>query len=199
MSVRNTGNSPAIYDLDCYSENRWQVQLGQSNSSSYSFEPLDILEYLPMQVRLYVPPVVDGLPAAGSTDSVTCSVTSETDPSLNISETVVLTVKALESFATNLLDDNGIDVGPAATARDINVDTGERLNLTLLIENTGNTQLDLTVRVNPELTTWTIQVSSGTQTENREVQISISSERQIPSDSKSWCLLSLLGMMRIAL
>ena len=174
MSVRNTGNSPAIYDLDCYSENRWQVQLGQSNSSSYSFEPLDILEYLPMQVRLYVPPVVDGLPAAGSTDSVTCSVTSETDPSLNISETVVLTVKALESFATNLLDDNGIDVGPAATARDINVDTGERLNLTLLIENTGNTQLDLTVRVNPELTTWTIQVSSGTQTENREVQITIS-------------------------
>ena len=98
MSVRNTGNSPALYDLDCFSENRWQVQLGQSNSSSYSFEPLDILEYLPMQVRLYVPPVADGLPAAGSTDSITCSVTSEADPSLNISETVTLTVKSLESL-----------------------------------------------------------------------------------------------------
>ena len=155
-------------------ENRWPVELGQSNSSSYSFEPLDILEYLPMQVRLYVPPVADGLPAAGSTDSVTCSVTSEADPSLNISETVILTVKPLESFATNLLDDTGIDVGPASFARDVNVDTGERLNLTLLIENTGNAPLDLTVRVNPELTTWTIQVSHESDTDNREVSLQIS-------------------------
>jgi len=174
ISVRNTGNSPAVYDLDCYSQNRWPVELGQSNSSSYSFEPLDILEYLPMQVRLYVPPVADGLPAAGSTDSVTCSVTSEADPSLNISEIVTLTVRPLESFATNLLDDSGIDVGPASYARDVNVDTGERLNLTLLIENTGNAPLDLTVRVNPELTTWTIQVSHESDTDNREVNLQIS-------------------------
>ena len=173
ISVRNTGNSPAVYDLDCYSQNRWPVELGQSNSSSYSFEPLDILEYLPMQVRLYVPPVAEGLPAAGSTDSVTCSVTSEADPSLNISETVTLTVRPLESFATNLLDDSGIDVGPASYARDVNVDTGERLNLTLLIENTGNAPLDLTVRVNPELTSWTIQVSHGSTTDNREVDLQI--------------------------
>ena len=173
ISVRNTGNSPAVYDLDCYSQNRWPVELGQSNSSSYSFEPLDILEYLPMQVRLYVPPVANGLPSAGSTDSVTCSVTSEADPSLNISETVVLTVKSLESFSTNLIDDEGIGVGPAAYARDVNVDTGERLNLTLSIENTGNAPLELTVRVSPELTTWTIQVSHGSQTDNREVDLDI--------------------------
>ena len=173
MSVRNTGNSPALYDLDCYSENRWQVQLGQSNSSSYSFEPLDILEYLPMQVRLYVPPVADGLPAAGSTDSITCSVTSEADPSLNISETVTLTVKSLESFDTNLIDDSGLGIGPAAYARTVNVDTGERLNITLEVENTGNADLNLTVRVSPELTTWTIQVSCGSQTENREVDVNI--------------------------
>ena len=173
MSVRNTGNSPALYDLDCFSENRWQVQLGQSNSSSFSFEPLDILEYLPMQVRLYVPPVADGLPAAGSTDSITCSVTSEADPSLNISETVTLTVKSLESFDTNLIDDSGLGIGPAAYARTVNVDTGERLNITLEVENTGNADLNLTVRVSPELTTWTIQVSCGLQTENREVDVNI--------------------------
>tara|TARA_B110000444_G_scaffold157504_2_gene147267 strand:- start:3333 stop:8111 length:4779 start_codon:yes stop_codon:yes gene_type:complete len=173
ISVRNTGNAPALYDLDCFSENRWQVQLGQSNSSSYSFEPLDILEYLPMQVRLYVPPVANGLPAAGSTDSITCSVTSEADPSLNISETVTLTVKSLESFDTNLIDDSGGGIGPAAYARTVNVDTGERLNLTLEVENTGNADLNLTVRVSPELTTWTIQVSCGLQTENREVDVNI--------------------------
>ena len=142
ISVRNIGNSPAVYDLDCVSENRWVVELGGSNSSSYSFEPLDILEFLPMQVRLYVPPVAEGLPAAGSTDSITCSVTSQTDLSLNITETVTLTVKALESFSTDLIDDEGRGVGPASYARDVNVDTGERLNLSLLIENTGNAPLD---------------------------------------------------------
>ncbi|MGB2478102.1 MAG: hypothetical protein ACPID5_00025, partial [Candidatus Poseidoniaceae archaeon] len=173
ISVRNTGNSPAVYDLDCVSENRWVVELGSSNSSSYSFEPLEILEYLPMQVRLYVPPVTEGLPAAGATDSITCSVTSQTDLSLNISETVTLTVKALESFSTDLVDDEGIPVGPASTARDVNVDTGERLNLSLMIENTGNAPLDLSVRVNPELTTWTIQVRTDSQTNNREVSIEI--------------------------
>ena len=173
ISVKNTGNSPAIFDLDCNSENRWPVELGQSNSSSYSFEPLDILEYLPMQVRLYVPPVADGLPLAGSTDSVTCTVTSKTDPSLNFSETVTLTVKTLESFETTLLDDDQLDVGPASYAKDVNVDTGERINLTLLIENTGNALLDLTIRVNPELTTWTIQVSHASETGSREVDLEI--------------------------
>ena len=107
ISVRNIGNSPAVYDLDCVSENSWVVELGGSNSSSFSFEPLEILEYLPMQVRLYVPPVAEGLPAAGATDSITCYVTSQTDLSLNISETVTLTVKALESFSTDLIDDEG--------------------------------------------------------------------------------------------
>ena len=123
ISVRNVGNSPAVYDLDCFSDNRWQVQLGQSNSSSFSFEPLDILEYLPMQVRLYVPIVVDGGPVAGSTDSVTCYVTSEEDPELNISETVTLTVKALEAFETNLIDHRGNIIGPSSIAKDVNVET----------------------------------------------------------------------------
>ena len=174
ISVRNIGNSPAVYDLDCYSENRWQVELGGSNSSSYSFEPLDILEYLPMEVRLYVPPVSNGTPAAGSTDSIMCSVTSKTDQSLNYTVTVVFTVKALEAFTTDLIDDEGIGVGPASYARDVNVDTGERLNLSLLIVNTGNSPLDLTIRVNPELTTWTIQVRSESETESREVGVEIS-------------------------
>ena len=113
------------------------------------------------------------MPAAGATDSITCSVTSQTDSSLNISETVTLTVKALESFSTDLIDHEGITVGPATTARDVNVDTAERLNLSLVIENTGNAPLDLTVRVNPELTTWTIQVRTDSQTNNREVTIEI--------------------------
>ena len=169
ISVRNVGNSPAVYDLDCFSDNRWQVQLGQSNSSSYSFEPLDILEYLPMQVRLYVPIVVDGSPLAGSTDSVTCYVTSEEDPDLNISETVTLTVKSLKAFETNLIDQRGNIIGPSSIAKDVNVETAERFNLTLHIDNIGNANLDLTVRISPELTTWTIQVHHLENSESREI------------------------------
>ena len=67
----------------------------------------------------------------------------------------------------------GLGIGPAAYARAVNVDTGERLNITLEVENTGNADLNLTVRVSPELTTWTIQVSCGLQTENREVDVNI--------------------------
>ncbi|HIF45565.1 MAG TPA: hypothetical protein EYQ73_02070 [Candidatus Poseidoniales archaeon] len=173
ISVMNTGNAPALYDLDCYSDNRWLVELGNSNSSSFSFEPLDILEYLPMQVRLYVPPVADGIPSAGSTDNISCSVTSSEDPSLNITETVTLTVKALESFETELFDDKGLKIGPAAYAKEVAVDTSERLNLTLDIVNKGNIVLDLTVRVNPEKTSWAIQVIEGNQTESREVNVQI--------------------------
>ena len=68
-----------------------------------------------------------------------------------------------------LIDDSGLGIGPAAYARTVNVDTGERLNITLEVENTGNADLNLTVRVSPELTTWTIQVSCGLQTENRQI------------------------------
>jgi len=48
ISVRNTGNAPAQYSIDCSSEQRWQLMLGGSNSSQLDFEPLNILEYLPM-------------------------------------------------------------------------------------------------------------------------------------------------------
>ena len=72
--------------------------LGSSNSSQLDFEPLNILEYLPMSVRVYVPLVAAGAPAAGDTDTVTCYVTSLTDPTMNFTETVTVAVLAQESF-----------------------------------------------------------------------------------------------------
>ena len=102
ISVRNTGNAPAQYSLDCLSEQRWQVMLGTSNSSQLDFEALNILEYLPMSVRVFVPLVSDGSPAAGETDTVTCYVTSMTDPLMNFTESVTITVLAQESFDVDL-------------------------------------------------------------------------------------------------
>ena len=74
ISVRNTGNAPAQYSIDCLSEQRWQVMLGSSNSSQLDFEPLNILEYLPMSIRVFIPLVAEGVPSAGDTDTVTCYV-----------------------------------------------------------------------------------------------------------------------------
>ena len=78
--------------LTVFLEQRWQVMLGTSNSSQLDFEALNILEYLPMSVRVFVPLVSAGSPAAGDTDTVTCYVTSMTDPLMNFTESVTITV-----------------------------------------------------------------------------------------------------------
>ena len=65
ISALNIGNSEAQYSVACSSINLWQIMLGNSNSSSLDFEPLDIGNYLSMPVRIFVPPVSQGIPAAG--------------------------------------------------------------------------------------------------------------------------------------
>ena len=54
ISVMNIGNTPGQYVVSCTSENRWQVMLGSSNSSTLEFEPLNIKESLPMYIRIFV-------------------------------------------------------------------------------------------------------------------------------------------------
>jgi len=149
ISVRNTGNAPARYSMECLSENRWQVMLGSSNSSQLDFEALNILEYLPMSIRVIVPEVANGLPAAGDTDRVTCYVTSATDPNMNFTETVTITVLAQESFNVHLMDDDG-RVGPNHLSPDLAVDSGQQVHMNLSIENTGNIMVDLDVTVLPD-------------------------------------------------
>ncbi len=172
ISVRNTGNAPAQYSMECLSENRWQVMLGSSNSSQLDFESLNILEYLPMSIRVIVPKVANGLPSAGDTDSVTCYVTSSTDPSMNFSETVTVTVLAQESFDVHLMDDNG-RVGPNQLSPDIAVDSGQQVHMNLSIENTGNIQVDLDISVLPDNPQWAIQVSYDDETDTRRLSLSL--------------------------
>ena len=172
ISVRNTGNAPAQYAIDCLSEQRWQVMLGTSNSSQLDFEPLNILEYLPMSVRVYVPLVADGLPAAGDTDTVTCYVTSLTDASMNFTETVVITVLAQESFDVHLKDDDG-PVGPNHLSSDIAVDSGQQVHMNMTVVNTGNIEIALDVSVLPDNPQWAIQVSYDDQQDSRRVAFTL--------------------------
>ena len=172
ISVMNTGNAPSQYQVDCVSENRWQVMLGGSNSSSLQFEPLDIREYLFMPVAVFVPPVAQGLPLAGSTDTVTCWVTSLTDSSMNHTEVVSIEVKPQSNFKTDLYDDFGA-IGPSAIAKNIAVDGGQQIHLNLSIENTGNLDVDLDVSIQPADPMWAILVSIDQQSDSREVSLSL--------------------------
>ncbi|MEJ6530805.1 MAG: S8 family serine peptidase, partial [Euryarchaeota archaeon] len=172
ISVMNTGNAPSQYQVDCVSENRWQVMLGGSNSSSLQFEPLDIREYLPMPIRIFVPPVAYGAPLAGSTDTVTCWVTSLTDTSMNHTETVIVEVLPQRNFKTDLSDDFG-PIGPSVSAKNIAVDGGQQIHLNLSIENTGNLDIDLVVSIQPADPMWALQASIDQQSDSRQVSLSL--------------------------
>ena len=172
ISVRNTGNAPAQYSLECFSDQRWQVMLGSSNSSQLDFEALNILEYLPMTIRVFVPLVAEGMPAAGDTDTVTCFVTSFTDASMNFTESVTITVLAQESFEVHLEDDGG-RVGPNHLAADVAVDGGQMVHMNMSVENTGNIGIEVDVSVLPDNPQWAIQVSHDGAQDSRRVSIDL--------------------------
>lgn len=172
ISVMNIGNTPGNYVVSCTSENRWQVMLGSSNSSTLEFEPLNIKESLPMYIRIFVPPVSNGMPASGSTDTVTCWVNSHNDAEMNFTQSVDVLVLPQESFEGDLYDDLGA-IGPSAITRNVMVDTGEQVSLNLTIENTGNTAIDLDVSIQPSNPLWPIQVMYQEQLDSRQISLSL--------------------------
>ncbi len=172
ISVMNIGNTPGQYTVSCSSENRWQVMLGGSNSSTLEFEPLNIKESLPMYIRIFVPPVSNGVPVSGSTDTVTCWVNSQNDPTMNFTQSVDVLVLPQESFESDLYDDLGA-IGPSAINRNVLVDTGEQVSLNLTVENTGNTALDLDVVIQPSNPLWPIEVSYQDQKDSRKISLSL--------------------------
>ena len=154
ISVRNTGNTIDQPSMTCTSEHGWPIELGTTQSSTINFEPLDILEYLPMQVKLWVPPVTDGAPAAGETEMVTCVVTSSNDPTFAHTEYANVTVAELKDFTTDLFDRSGNPVGPQSTAMPIMVDTGETVNMTMTVTNSGNTEIPISVNLQSANSAW---------------------------------------------
>ena len=166
ISVRNTGNSISQNKLSCSSQHGWPVKLGPSQSSSIDFAPLDILEFLPLQVRLAVPPVINGSPAAGEIDMVTCNVTSENDPNFLHVEYANITVSDLKEFRTDLFDRAGEAVGPEASASPINVDTGEMLNISMTVSNIGNIAIPLSVKLQSASTEWGMYLTYSSEVVN---------------------------------
>ena len=158
IGVRNTGNSAAQYTMSCSSSSQWQIMLGNSNSSTLEFEPLNILQDLSMGVNVFVPSVSEGQPTAGYIDQVTCVVTSPTDPLLNHVETVDVAVAELRAFQSDLYGPNGA-IGPGALAEPVSANTGEVVYFNHTVSNKGNTAMDFTVTLERGNPTWAAEMS----------------------------------------
>ena len=178
IGVRNTGNSAAQYTMSCSSASQWQIMLGNSNSSSLEFEPLNILQDLSMDVNVFVPGVSNGVPAAGFVDQVTCVVTSPTDASLNHVEIVDVAVAELRTFKSDLYGPNGA-VGPGALAQPIYSNTGDTVYYNHSISNTGNTDMDFTVTLERGNPTWAAQMSVDGQASSSNLALNLAAGQSV--------------------
>jgi uncharacterized membrane protein len=158
LSIRNIGNGPTQYIINCESPNRWIIHVGDSESSELTLDPLSRLQYLPLFINVKVPKSLDEQPAAGVTEQVTCVTISILDPSIKTIE--FATVEVLESklFSTKLFDSEGYSLGPLAISSDRPVINGNTVSTDLVITNLGNVPVDFDIRVYSSLNTWPIQI-----------------------------------------
>jgi len=172
IGVRNTGNSAAQYTMSCTSASQWQIMLGNSNSSTLEFEPLNILQDLSMDVNVFVPNVADGQPAAGFIDQITCVVTSPTDPTLNHVEIVDIAVSELRSFRSDLYGPSGA-IGPGALAAPVYANTGDVVYYNHTISNEGNIEMDFTVTLERGNPSWAAELSYLEQTSTTNLNLNL--------------------------
>ncbi len=156
IAVMNTGNAPASFNLACEVDlDGWQVGLDGTDASTVDFEPLDILDDLPMPVTVTVPPIVDGSPDPSVEAEVSCTVTSATDSDFRHLELVPVGVLAAPSFKVELIE-SGEHLGPAPVSAPavVNVDSGEFVNISAEVSNTGNVPVGLTLKMQPSSDRW---------------------------------------------
>tara|TARA_Y100001934_G_scaffold42633_1_gene51350 strand:+ start:234 stop:4232 length:3999 start_codon:yes stop_codon:yes gene_type:complete len=157
LSVKNIGNGPTEYSISCETSDRWIVHVGSSQSSEITIGPLSRLQFVPVPIRVKIPPASSGL-SAGDTNQVTCVTTSVNDPSLFTIETAEVEVLESTEFTTQISDSNGNEFGPAAISDSRAVLNGETVTTVLSISNRGNVPLDFQVRALSSSNTWPIQV-----------------------------------------
>ena len=100
--------------VSCSTENSWPVNIWDSQSSELLTDPIGRLLYTTLPIKIRVPKLPNGEPAAGSVEDVTCVTESVNDPSLSISDTVSVLVLANDDFGTDIFSDSGDPLGPLA-------------------------------------------------------------------------------------
>ncbi len=157
LSVKNIGNGPTQYLISCDSPNRWLINIGNSQSSNVTLGPLSRLQFVPIPIRVRVPPSSGGLPA-GTTEHVTCLTTSVNDPTLQTTEEAEVEVFESRSFSTEIFDAEANPLGPIALAEFRSVLNGDYVSTLLAINNEGNIPLQFEVRALSSSNFWPIQV-----------------------------------------
>ena len=178
LSVLNTGNGATTYEISCETPNRWAIELGTGNSSSLTLEPLARLQFIPVPIRVRVPYIMDGLPAAGTVEDVTCTTSSLDDSSFFKIDSLSdegshVEVWISRAFSADLYDGNGVPLGPSGFIGDISVENEERIEHTLVIANKGNIEIDFSVRASPALPDWDLQLTAGTLSDDRFLQFTL--------------------------
>ena len=175
LSVLNTGNGDTVYQISCETPNRWSIELGTGNSSTLALEPLARLQFIPVPVRVRVPYIVNGLPAAGTVEDVTCVTSSLADPTKSTTESPAdgVEVWVSRAFSADLYDGNGGPLGPSGFIDDISVENEERIEHTLVIENRGNIEIDFSVRASPALPQWDLEMTAGNLVDDRFLEFTL--------------------------
>ncbi len=184
LSVRNIGNGPTEYSISCETTDRWIVNVGSSQASEITIGPLSRLQFVPVPIRVKVPPASSGL-SAGDVNLVTCITTSVNDPTLSTTEIAEVEVLESKEFSTQISDSNGVVYGPVAISESRAVLNGETVVTVLSISNRGNVPLNFQVRALSSSNTWPIQVHlfdeeppSGQET-NAEVSVEPGEESRV--------------------
>ncbi len=157
LSIKNIGNGPTQYLISCDSQNRWLINIGNSQSSNITLGPLSRLQFVPIPIRVRVPPPTGGLPA-GTTEQVTCVTTSVNDPALQTTEEALVEVFESRSFSTEIYDADDNPLGPIALAEIRPVLNGDYVSTLLAIGNEGNIPLEFEVGALASSNLWPIQV-----------------------------------------
>ena len=157
LSVRNIGNGPTEYAISCETQDRWIVHVGSSQASEVTIGPLSRLQFVPVPIRVQVPPTSSGI-LAGATNLVTCVTTSVNDPNLQTTETATVEVLESRAFLTQISDIEGNEFGAVAITESRAVQNGDTISTILTISNKGNIPLNFDVRALSSSNTWPIQV-----------------------------------------
>ncbi len=161
LAVGNNGNGPTRYLVSCSTENSWPVNIWDSQSSELLTDPIGRLLYTTLPIKIRVPKLPNGEPAAGSVENVTCVTKSVNDPSLIISDTVSVVVLANDDFETDIYSDSGDPLGPFALTSDRAVINGDMVTTILEVSNNGNIPMTFEVYAFSSLNTWPIQIIHG--------------------------------------
>ena len=157
ISVRNIGNGPTEYSISCETQDRWITKVGNSQSSVATIGPLSRLQFIPVSIRVKVPPASSGL-TSGESNLVTCVTTSVNDPSLKTTETAVVEIFESREFSTQIIDSEGVNIGPLAISDSRAVRNGDTISTTLSVTNLGNVQLQFEIRALSSSNSWPIQM-----------------------------------------